>query len=428
MKKILMAGLVLICCAAALAGCGRGDGRNEGIQMINFGTYTPVPMTTYTPVDMEIEISVPEPEVLPVHLKYMLYESCFCDVPLDELKTEADLARVTRLSIGFDGRCDYMPFSIEALKYFPNLESLGISKIPVVDLEAIAQLKKLKILTLNECDLQDISPIGELENLYYLDLSNNDITDPAPLSGMKKLESLWLSGNEITSLEGLAGMETLKNLALEYTMVTDFTPLKTVPNLRSLDISKIAWRFPDAEIAFSGIEELVQLESLDVSQNDLKSIDFLRPLTGLRELLINYNEIPSLEPLKEHRQIYMLIADNNPLGNLNDVAALEALEILNISDCRIRSLEPLCALKKLRKLDVSSLFFDAATANMILDYSPIARMEALEEMSISREDIYRLEPLAGKTDVKLAYPDVFFGEYKSIEELLAEAKAESQED
>ena len=107
--------------------------------------------------------------------------------------TEADLEKVTRLSLSQKGISDLAP-----LKSLIELKWLELDGNLVANLSPLAGLKKLEVLWLQDNMIGNLSVLGKLKKLEVLDLRNNEVTDLTPLMGLTYLRSLYLHDNGIS--------------------------------------------------------------------------------------------------------------------------------------------------------------------------------------------------------------------------------------
>lgn len=130
-----------------------------------------------------------------------------------------------------------------------NLETLSISNSKVNSLKGIEKLKKLKIVNFNDNNIYDITELANNENLQKINLKGNSqiITDKSQYTG-EKLEKL----NKLS--------EMIKNGCIIY-----------------LDVDKLK--------LFNAYKEL------DLSSQNLTTLDVLEGITELETLNLNYNQI-----------------------------------------------------------------------------------------------------------------------------------------
>ncbi|CAL6051919.1 leucine-rich_repeat domain-containing protein [Hexamita inflata] len=206
---------------------------------------------------------------------------------------------------------------INELSALSFLSKLDLSFNVITDISPLQSLKNLKYLNLTANQtLTNICPLQELTQLTILHLSQINLENASVLSNLIQLQELDLCYNKLVSLSGLQNMNQLQKLNLASNLLQDISILSTL-NLKELNISQN----PDIDLqpllymtdlkvlyvcdnALSGnsainLRNLVQLEELQMSCNQLVDIYPLRKLTKLKALDMFMNEIIDITPLKE---------------------------------------------------------------------------------------------------------------------------------
>jgi internalin A len=172
------------------------------------------------------------------------------------------------------------------------------------------------------------------KRLRQLSLSNNQLTTVPPLiSQLPQLERLSLSGNRIVDLMSLQGCRTLISLSLRHCGIQSLPDSlgAGLPELTSLDLSdnrltSMTWvrsfaKLRSLFLADNRVEEippwihqLPLLRVLDLSSNCISELWPLRRCTDLRQLYVDGNRISS-PPLffAFHRSLGILWLHDNPL-------------------------------------------------------------------------------------------------------------------
>jgi internalin A len=191
---------------------------------------------------------------------------------------------------------------------------------------------------------------------------------------LPQLEELNVSGNELYSLHGLEKSLSLKAFYAQKCNLKDGAFLvqfaksrmsSTTPNLVSLKIGENTFDFTD----FLNELALPQLKTLDVSKLHLRSLDFV----------VNF-------PLLEE-----LTASSNDIENIHQISQLTELKRLSLAQNMIEDLQPLSKLRKLRYLDVSG--------NRIVDLDGVRDCYQLCELKIGHNKIRSLKPLKDLRDL-----------------------------
>lgn len=161
--------------------------------------------------------------------------------------------------------------------------------------------------------------------------------------------------------------------------VVDLTPLRRLPNLTSLHLSKA--RVANLDV----IAELGSLRWLTLDECEINNLAAVGKLRGLRKLSLTKNQFRSLEPLASLANLEELNLSGNELRSLAPLGALPTLRTLELSRATFDSLEPLRNLPKLEKLRL--------VANRRMDLSPLAVVRSLQYLDLSWSRDTSLEPL-----------------------------------
>ena len=255
-------------------------------------------------------------------------------------------------------------------------------------------------LHLNEIGLREIEALEEFTEVRILDLSNNEIGDLRPLMRLSKLESLNLAGNEVSDLRPLMGLPNLTKLDVSNNLVVETASLGAMTTLEELNLSGNRLN------TFSGLEKLKRLINLDLSGTGVKDA-VLSELYKIHTLMrLNLQDNPGLSDkavsaLKsELRGCTILTSDlvyevdfaghtvrsdekhiafpACEITDLNGLDRMNRLEELDLSKNEISNLYPfeICACREsLRVLDLSG--------NRISDTTSLAALSALEELNLS---------------------------------------------
>ncbi|WP_427036692.1 leucine-rich repeat domain-containing protein [Cytobacillus pseudoceanisediminis] len=203
-----------------------------------------------------------------------------------------------------------------------HIMSLDLDGNPITDLKPLTGLSNLHALFLSNTGIKDFSSLNNLSGLMYLTLSNNGIGSIPDLSGLKSLEILELSSNNITSLKGLEGLSNLMMLTIESNPVSDFTVLSKMKLLyldaSYTDMQNLKWA-----------ADLTQLEGLAVAGNNLSDISPLKNLKNLSMLLLNENQISDIRVLLELERLeYVTLFNNEGLDLSEGSEAMKIIEQL----------------------------------------------------------------------------------------------------
>lgn len=324
--------------------------------------------------------------------------------------------------------------SMDGIPSFVNLERLSVKDMPDVNLKQLVPLKKLAYLKLedtvrsdsiipshgDEKRVTDYSAISVMTGLKSLYLKSDIIKDIGFMKALPALDSLTLEDTSIISLEPLASMPSLTSLCLlGNNKVLDFKPVGMVSGLRELTIDKLTNQ-PDPDLsALSG------LEKLDIS--GFMSISSLKGLQSLKDLSIHGCNVDGAGVLSSLGGVERLTFYSvwNSEGNLRNLDFLKGMTGLKYADFNgnldgtgwsgYRFLIEVYG-------DVSSVFNHEGLEELYLDsgnfeinfdrigVNPTLRVLGLRNLSLHKD--YYVESYGGMTSVW--YDDVTFSEHMDM--------------
>lgn len=202
----------------------------------------------------------------------------------------------------------------ESIKYLSNLKILSlphnhIKKFP----KEMVELKNLEILIMYKNKIRDIRHICGLKNLKNICLSRNKIDSiPDEINLASNLEELDLSFNNIKCVSGCIGQLTkLKRLNLWVNCI------KTLPDSFPSSLNSLNISCNKLKILPHSMKNL-KLDYLDVSDNQLTSLDIVEHMTTLRRLEVTQNRYLCL-PLSMMQLTFLSIScyTKPPITNEN---------------------------------------------------------------------------------------------------------------
>ncbi len=231
-------------------------------------------------------------------------------------------------------------YTIEDTIYTNDLWSIETLALPegVKDYSELAHIRSLKELTINGGNGGDLSVLQNLTQLHTLSISNINLTD----------EEIAIIGN--------------------------------LPALEYLTLSKCGLG------TTAGLENAKNLQTLDLSNNTIRSIDSLQHLTGLKKLVLYRNVVEDLSPLASCTSLSYLDISFNALTTLSPIYKLSSLNTLYAEENEISEI----AFTE----HMSNLEYLSLAHNNITDVSSIAACNKLIELNISSNTIHDLSPLS----------------------------------
>jgi len=174
----------------------------------------------------------------------------------------------------------------------PGLRKIDISFNPIDDLRGIDQCPQLRQLC--------VYGGGKLKDLQGLE-------------GVKKLEVLLIQRNALGPTLGLTfhNLTKLRELRVDKNQITHLgTDLASCTSLRRLDLSH------NQLSSLEGLGGLQSLEELRVANNNITTFKHLRALPSLLEIDISYNKLKSLDGLEFIPTLTILRAEHNHINTL----------------------------------------------------------------------------------------------------------------
>ena len=248
---------------------------------------------------------------------------------------------------------------VESIKELPNLTTMNIDDCPwITDLSPIEKVKKLKSLSIKRINLPDLKGIEELYNLIELVITNAPTLKS--IDGIEKLtnlERLTIQSSNVENIEKISNLSNLKELYLDNNNITNITPLSSNTKLtilslkknprieanrnnytddekRKLDeIGKILDRGGKIYLDADKIRLFNNYTDLDLSNQNLTTLDCLEGLTNLKTLKLNSNNITledekSQNILASMKQLITLEISNNKISNFSCIRNLVNLKKL----------------------------------------------------------------------------------------------------
>lgn len=208
-------------------------------------------------------------------------------------------------------------------------------------------------------------------------------------SEMKNILDLFVDidyGDEtIKDLTGLEYAVNLKNLNLSGNNITSLEPLSNLTNLLTLylssnDISDI-----------SALGNIKSLKCLYLDDNNISNIDALSNLTNLTDLSLNSNKISDISMLSNLNKLENLSLGSNNIDNISGLADLTNLKALYLGDNKISDVSVLNKLTNLEYLDLS--------INNITNINTLSNLTNLTDLSLSTNKISDINVLKNLTNL-----------------------------
>jgi len=248
-----------------------------------------------------------------------------------------------------------------------------------------------------DMDLDSLKSITELDLTNSGALIDKDYTVNS-LEGLKyfpSLKKLVADKNYITSLEGIESCTELEYLSVSSCLITDFSPVSELTKLKYLDISKNIIYSASGNTDLSYLEKLSELEYLNIAQNEYVSFSGLADceLSELKTLIAASNDCEDLTEIFKLTQLEILDISNLGLHSVEGIGALDSLRVLNCgSNEQITDLSPLADCKSLTELD--------ASVNNLEDLKTLVNCKKLEILNVRGNIIEDISHLTSMPSVK----------------------------
>lgn len=184
----------------------------------------------------------------------------------------------------------------------------------------IKYMKNLRILYVCGNEVEDLSPLHKLDKLECVYLQDNAITDISALSDKPTLIDVSLLGNTLNDIEPVRTWPAIRWLNLSVTGDCDGSPLETIKGITALDV----FHGPDAGKYLDGL----YAESLTVGWRGQTDLEFIRTVSHVEKLWIDWSAIRNISALKGREDIVYLsmescaVEDLSPLFTMPNLATV----------------------------------------------------------------------------------------------------------
>ncbi|CAH0563991.1 unnamed protein product [Brassicogethes aeneus] len=187
---------------------------------------------------------------------------------------------------------------ITILKYHHYIQYLDLSKNKIEELGALGNLPFLMYLNASHNNIINLLDFKAPLNLTYADFSHNLIEVIEDLSEFWSLKTLNVSYNKIRQINGLLDLKYLRVLDLSHNYITELNNVENL-RLRELYLSENC-----IQTCQNIVCTLQFIRIIDLSRNNIRTLEFLKGVENLEELYISGNyieyilELSNFEALK----------------------------------------------------------------------------------------------------------------------------------
>ncbi|WP_343707299.1 leucine-rich repeat domain-containing protein [Flavobacterium sp.] len=333
---------------------------------------------------------------------------------------------------------------ISFLASMSSLIHLNLSSNKIYGIGALSDLINLQELYLNDNQIVNINPLKNLTSLRMLDLSNNRIRNINTLRYFKSFQFLHLDNNQITDVSALSNIYIEEELFLSQNDIKDLTPLYfsfLEFKINFINVYDNPLKYPPMEVAIRGEREIASwfIQTLEVARGKIKANKYtlektldlsgcgITDLSLLNELFDDTEHIEELILSNEYAKIdedgnwdsnaNVGYYPNNIIGIPSQIKKLKKLKILYIGGdwnkgnfdtwnrWRIKSIQNLLHLKELEVLNISNNMIESlngieklpnlrslyANNNKIKNINYLDQFKSLQELYLSNNEISNLE-------------------------------------
>ena len=340
------------------------------------------------------------------------YPTKFSNIYVDPINIGNGTTRITAVAVNAEGLVspmlavsytvtnDYeeVVFDDEKMeKMVRKALSKPVGIIRVKELEGVTELSNDGI----DGYLKTLSDLELMPNLTSFHIEGETkLISISQLSGRTALTSLTLASCDLDSTEinSLGSLTQLQSLDLTDNNITSISVLSNLPALKFAFLRK------------NGIEDIAPLSTLsnllvlDVSENRISDISALP--TSLEAVHLSKNLVSDLSGIHALSKLLTLDLSHNLVTDAKNIGKLSSLETLTLASNNITNFEFLSELVSLTSLDVSSTSFVSTRAiaslplvslvannTGIITLSDISKMQTLTSLDIAHTDITDIKAL-----------------------------------
>lgn len=243
--------------------------------------------------------------------------------------TEEHLEDLTRLEASW-----WEIDNLKGLEHATNLSELYLEGNQIADISLLRSLSNIKYLTLTDNQISNISPLQEYRNISLLDLSQNKISDLSPLKNItfsgEKI-GLNLAENQISNISPLTSISVPSGKEYFYVDLSnnEITSLNGLKNMKGITELKAN----DNQISnVDSLASLKDLRYLAMANNNISKVPNLST-TQLQTVILNTNQLTNVDFLKNSKPLYIDLSKNN----IEDISGLEHITqgYINLSNNNI---------------------------------------------------------------------------------------------
>jgi hypothetical protein len=243
---------------------------------------------------------------------------------------------------------------------------------------------------------KDVTPtdeqLAEIGKMVFLDIEGNkEIKELKPAEALQLLEIIKAKGSGLESLEGIEAIINLKKIDVsDNDNINSLVPLTGLYNLEEINCGNTMVK------SLVPLRNLEKLRKLDLHLTTIVDLRILKDLKNLHELNISENvSLYSLEGVNFMPELSILNCSQTNIDDLTPVSKLPVLSVLDFSSTKVYSLKPLQLVKSLQDIDCSDTDIKGNSLDYLLGHSNLTMIRA-KKIEISDQEIIDFEDLLKK--------------------------------
>lgn len=266
-----------------------------------------------------------------------------------------------------------------------NKHSLGRTDLSTpITKGDLLKVKTLKITDGEKSGIKDLSGLEYMENLENLSLEKFGLKNIDFISNLKSLKSVNLANNKIENLESLAKLGKIEALNISNNNIQNIKPLFTLNSLKKLNAS--ANKINNESL--QGIQEFKNLGILIINNNDISSLEAISGIVKMDELEIKGNKIVDITPLTKAKELRLLDLSDNLIKDITTLSSMTELYKLKLAGNEIRDIKPIIQLSQFITIDIrrQKIVLEDAQVNQVVKI-PVHDVEdnPLEDITLKSE-------------------------------------------
>ncbi|MCF7925654.1 MAG: hypothetical protein K9L26_03880, partial [Candidatus Izimaplasma sp.] len=204
----------------------------------------------------------------------------------------------------------------------------GFAEVASPDLYQLIESSTPNRETLNR---DNYTQIINMTELVFEDTNPNSNVDLGGIQCFQNLTSFTLIGEGFKDISEISALQNIQSLELRNTQVVSIDSFKNLSK-----ISELILNGNKALQSVEGVEEMTKLTSLDLSDNGIVNIEGLDNLVNLETLILRNNAIIELPTITQLNKLERLDVSNNNVSQFGEsLSGLSNLTIFNAENNNI---------------------------------------------------------------------------------------------